>query len=223
MWERVIILINQASYILKRSRTLFIRSQEELKNPTRLPYETEVRQIAGLTLLVGRSQNSHKSGLAIETHAPAIRRRFIGDMARPRLWVELPKGLAGAPEQSVIVLDSALLLRVGGKHDEGGVAAVFMGLRVVSWDGAGDSENIGALGAVLGGKELVDEVVILPTLGGVDAGECFLFIAEFGGEGIVVFALPGVFIELLHNLISVGLILGTMECASLGNKEVLVK
>ena len=71
------------------------------------------------------------------------------------------------------VLDSALLLRVGGQHDEGGVAAVFMGLRVVSEDGAGDSENIGALGAVLGGKELVDEIVVLPTLGGVDAGGIF--------------------------------------------------
>ena len=144
-------------------------------------------------------------------------------MARPRLRIELPKRLAEAPEQSVIVLDSALLLRVGGKHDEGGVAAVFMGLRVVSKDGAGDSENIGALGAVLGGKELVDEVVVLPTLGGVDAGEDFLFIAEFGGEGIVGFALPGVFVEVLHNLISVRLILGTKECGSLGDKEVLVK
>lgn len=214
------ILINQAPYILKRSRTLFVRSQEKLKSPTRLPYETGVRQTAGLTLLVGRIQDSHKSGLAIETHAPAIRRRFLGDIARPRLRVELPKGLAEAPEQSVIVLDSALLLRVGGKHDEGGVAAVFMGLRVVSWDGAGDSENIGALGAVLGGKELVDEVVVLPTLGGVDAGEDFLFVAEFGGEGIVGFALPGVFVELLHNLISVRLILRTEECGSLGNKEV---
>ena len=223
VWERVIILINQASYILKRSRTLFVGSQEKLKNPTRLPYEAEVRQIAGLTLLVGRSQNSHKSGLAIETHAPAVRRGFFRNMARPRLRVELPKRLAEAPEESVIFLDSALLLRVGGQHDERGVAAVFVGLRVVSKDGTGDSENIGALGAVLGGKELVDEIVVLPTLGCVDAGEYFLFVAEFGGEGIVGFALPGVFVEFLHNLISVRLTLGTKECEALGNKEVLVK
>ena len=123
----------------------------------------------------------------------------------------------------MIFLDSALLLRGRSKHDEGGVAAVFVRLRMVSKDGTGDSENIGALSAVLGRKKLIDEVVVLPTLGGVDAGENLLFVAEFGGEGIVSFALPGVFAELLHNLISVGLILETQDCICSGNKDVLVE
>ena len=128
-------------------------------------------------------------------------------MARPRLRVDLPKGLAKAPEQLVIVVKSALLLRVGREHNERGVAAIFVGLRVVSEDGAGNEKNIGALCAVFGGEKQVDELVVLPSLGGVDAREDFLFIAEFGGEGIVGFALPSVFVELLYDLVPVGLVL----------------
>ena len=123
----------------------------------------------------------------------------------------------------MVVLNCARLFRVGRKHHEGGVAAVSVGLRVVSKDGTGDGENIGTFGAIFRGKEHVDEVVVLPTLGRVDAGENFLFVAEFGGEGFVGFVLPGVFIELLHDLISVGFVLGTVECGSMGNEEVLVE
>ena len=177
MWERVIILIDQASHMLERRRALFVRGQEELKNPAWLPHEAKIGQISSLTLFVSRCQNSHKSRLSIKTHAPAVRRGVLGNMARPRLRVGLLEGLAKAPEQPVVVLKGALLLRIGREHDEGGVAAIFVGLRVVSEDGAGNEKNIGTLRAVFGGKKHVDEVIVFPSLGRVDAREDFLFIA----------------------------------------------
>ena len=112
----------------------------------------------------------------------------------------------------MIFFDSAFLLRIRSKHDEGGVAAVSVRFGMVSKDGTSDSENIGALSAVLRRKKLVDEVVVFPTLRSVNAGENFLFVAKFGGEGIVGFALPAVFSELFHDLISVHLILETTDC-----------
>ena len=81
---------------------------------------------------------------------------------------------------------------------------MFVGLGVVGEDGAGDEEDVGALGAVFRGEEEVDEVVVFPALGGVDAGEDFLLVAQFGGEGVVGFALPGVFVEGSHDVIPVG-------------------
>ena len=208
MWQRVVIFIDQASHVLERGRALLVRGQEKLKHPAGLPHEAEIRQIAGLTLLVSRCQHGHEGRLSVETHAPAVRRGVLGDVARPRLRVDLPEGLAKAPEQPVVLLQRALPLRVGREHDEGGVAAVSVGLRVVGEDGAGDEEDVGALRAVFGGEEQVDEVVVLPSLGGVYAGEDFLLVAEFGGEGIVGFALPRVFVELLHDLIPAGFSVG---------------
>lgn len=70
-------------------------------------------------------------------------------------------------------------------------------------DRASDVEDVGALGAVFGGEEHVDEVVVFPALGGIYAREDLLSVAEFGSEGVVGFALPGVFVEFLHELISV--------------------
>ena len=205
MRERVIVLIDQAPDMLERRGALLVRREEELKDPAGLPDEAEIRQVAGPALRVRGRQDGHEGGFAVEAHAPPVRRRVLGDVARPRFGVDLPEGLAEAPEEPVVLFEGALLLfgRVGRHDHEGGVAAVFVGLRVVGEDGAGDEEDVGALGAVFRGEEEVDELVVFPSLGGVDAGEDLLLVAEFGGEGVVGFALPGLLAELLHNLIPV--------------------
>ena len=89
---------------------------------------------------------------------------------------------------------------------------------LVSEDSAGNEKDIGALHTVFRGKEQVDKIVVFPSLGCVGAGEDFLSIAEFGGEGVINFALPGVFFELLHDLISVGLVLEMWERGLLGTR-----
>ena len=124
----------------------------------------------------------------------------------------------------MVVLNGALFcLRVGRKHHERGVAAVFVRLWVVGEDGAGDGEHVCTLGAVFGGEEHVDEVVVLPAFGGVDTGKGLLFVAQFGGEGVVGFALPGVLGELVHDLVSVGLVLGSMYMGRWGIKRYLLR
>lgn len=72
MRKRVIILINQASHVLERGRTLLIRGQQELKDPARLPHETEVGKITGPTLLVCRRKDSYECRFAVEAHVPAV-------------------------------------------------------------------------------------------------------------------------------------------------------
>lgn len=89
MRERIIVLINQASHVLERGRTLFVRCQKKLKHPARLPNEAEVGEVASLALLVGGCQNGHECGFAIEAHAPAVGCGVLGDVAWPRLWVDL--------------------------------------------------------------------------------------------------------------------------------------
>lgn len=102
----------------------------------------------------------------------------------------------------MVFLDHALLLAVWRQHHERGVATIFVGVGLVSEDCPCYSENVGPLGTVFRGEERVDEVVVAPAFGCIVAGEGFLLFAEFGGESVVSFVLPGVLVELLHKFVS---------------------
>ncbi len=127
MGKRIIVLINQASYMLEGRLALGWRRQQKLKDPPGLIDKAKVRKITGLAFFVGRREDSQEGWLPVEAHAPAIAFTFVGNVRGPGLRVELPEAFQELPEERMVIFNGALLVRVGGKNDERGVQAIFVG------------------------------------------------------------------------------------------------